>query len=173
MECHYLDFDGEVFGEVSIQLVIPEFRGTKRINILEAFPLHHHSDKCTMKAHLVECGRKFASLMGTHHRHCRGKAFFMYEGKPVQVSVNCRVMIDAALFRKINPNYARPRVIEPAGTEVVGLCHFGSATAVNDLAYDQVRSSGVELSKMSEDDWAICCPTVPGFSFGDKIWGEI
>jgi hypothetical protein len=38
-ECRYLDFNSEVFGEVSINLGILKFHRTKRINTLEAFPL--------------------------------------------------------------------------------------------------------------------------------------
>jgi hypothetical protein len=26
---------------------------------------------------------------------------------------------------------------------------------------------------LKEDELLICCPTVPGFSLGDKLWGEI
>lgn len=39
LECCYLDLDGEKFGEDSIQIQIPKFLGTKRIDALEAFPL--------------------------------------------------------------------------------------------------------------------------------------
>jgi hypothetical protein len=37
LECRYLDFDSEKFGEVSIQVKIPKFLRTKLINALEAF----------------------------------------------------------------------------------------------------------------------------------------
>jgi hypothetical protein len=30
----------------------------------------------------------------------------------------------------------------------------------------------VELADLTEDDLLICCPTVQGFSFGEKLWGE-
>lgn len=33
----------------------------------------------------------------------------MEEGEPVKVSVDSRIMLDAAFFRKMNPNYARPQ----------------------------------------------------------------
>ena len=93
----------------SIELVIPKFRGTKRISTLPAFPLKYHPDENQVKSDLVKCGRKFVSLMGTYYCYCQGKAFFMHRGDPVRVSVNSRMMIDADFFWKINPNYSRPR----------------------------------------------------------------
>jgi hypothetical protein len=36
---HYVDFNGKVFGEVSIDTGILKFRGSKPINSLDVFPL--------------------------------------------------------------------------------------------------------------------------------------
>ncbi|KAF7166684.1 hypothetical protein CNMCM6106_002400 [Aspergillus hiratsukae] len=44
LECRYLDFDGQYFGEAGIVLRIKEFRGAKEIDSLEAFPLSYHRD---------------------------------------------------------------------------------------------------------------------------------
>jgi hypothetical protein len=43
---------------------------------------------------------------------CNGKAFYIREGEPVQVRIDGRIMVDAAFFRKVNPNYFRPTVID-------------------------------------------------------------
>jgi hypothetical protein len=56
MECRYIDFDSEAFGDASLNLVIPEFHGTKRINALTAFPLQYHADESSVKADLLKCG---------------------------------------------------------------------------------------------------------------------
>jgi hypothetical protein len=50
--------------------------------------------------------------MGGSHRRCCGFAFYMQDDIVIQVSVDSRVMIDLAFFRKINPNYSRPQVSE-------------------------------------------------------------
>ena len=113
MECRYLDYDGQVFGEASINLAIVKFRGKKRISTLNAFPLRYHPDEQGMKDQLVECGRKFVSMLGAHHRHCRGSAFYMEDREPVKVSVDSRVMLDAAFFRKMNPNYTTVVIFGP------------------------------------------------------------
>ena len=33
----------------------------------------------------------------------------MKDGEPVKVSINSRVMLNTAFFRKMNPNYTRPQ----------------------------------------------------------------
>lgn len=112
LDCRYLDFNGEDFGSVSIELQIPKFRGTRRINTLEAFPLQDHADVRAARAELLASGQKFMSLIGSHHRYCRGAAFVMCDGEQIEVAVDSRIMVDAAFFRKMNPNYFRPAVID-------------------------------------------------------------
>ena len=70
MDCRFFDFDGKTFGKASIALVIPKFRGTKRINTLPAFPLKYHLDENQVKSDFVKCGRKFVRLIGTYYYHC-------------------------------------------------------------------------------------------------------
>jgi hypothetical protein len=115
--------------------------------------------------------------MGAHHRHCRGSAFYMEEGHAIQIHVDSRVMLDAAFFRKINPNYSRPRINEPANTkgkEYIGFS-FDLDTLLdssNSSNPDEVKSNDTDLAEMKEIDFLICCPTIPGFSLSDKLWGE-
>ena len=37
----------------------------------------------------------------------------------------------------------------------------------------QVESICTEPVKLTEEELLICCPTVPGFSLGIKLWGKI
>ncbi len=172
MECRYYDFDGEVFGEVSVELHIPKFRGTKRINTLEAYPLQYHANESDVRTNLIKCGRKFISLIGSHHRHCRGKAFYIRERRTVEFFVDSRIMVDAAFFRKINPNYSRPHITEAADMESIDLSLFMFNVSESEPD-NHVQSNGREPADMKENDLLICSPTVYGFSFNDKIWGEI
>jgi hypothetical protein len=174
LDCRYLDFDGEKLGEAETKLKIPKFHGTKRINALQAFPLQYHSDINKAKANLIQCGRKFVSLRGPNHRHCHGRAFYIYKDKVVQKSINSRVMIDAAFFQELNPNNSRQRVTEPIGTDWDSagewqLSHDSSGGSPR----QQVRGNGMEAVELTEDELLICCPTVPGFSFGDKLWRKL
>ncbi|KAG9228673.1 hypothetical protein BJ875DRAFT_388912 [Amylocarpus encephaloides] len=142
------------------------FKVSRSINTDLAINPNHHNNHHFPFHFLVKCGRKFVSLMGTYHCHCQGEAFFMHRGDPVRVSVNSRMMIDADFFWKMNPNYSRPRadtVTPNSGlSPPPGYWPFGS----------QVKSDGVEPYDLKEDDFLICCPTVLGFSFDEKLWAE-
>ena len=205
LDCRYLDFNGEVFGSVPIELKIQKFRGTRRINALEAFPFQYHADIKEARANLLACGRKFMSLIGSNHRHCRGKAFIMCDGEQVKVPIDSRIMIDAAFFRKMNPNYYRTTDIELAdGFDLWEAFGFSSNTSSDEASSDtpsdqdssdtsfdltssdtssnlaasetwpdHAESNTVEPAQVTVDDFIICCQTVPGFSFSDKLWGEI
>ncbi|KAF8847949.1 hypothetical protein BDZ45DRAFT_811180 [Acephala macrosclerotiorum] len=167
MDCRFFDFDGKTSGMASMELRIPKFRGTKRIDTLPAFPLKYHPDEKQVKSDLVECGRKFVRLIGTHHCHCQGEAFLMHQGEPVKFSVDSRVMIDADFFWKMNPNYTRPRSNLARASPGSGQAPPPGGPPGRDRVND-----GVEPADLTEDDFLICCPTVPGFSLDEKLWAE-
>lgn len=108
--CQYLDSDGEKVGFASIDLNIPKFTGVKRIASLPCFPLQYHPQKGQVTAELIACGKKFYSLRGSHHCHCKGKAFVMQDDVKVKRNIDSRVMIDAAFFRRMKPNYQQPKI---------------------------------------------------------------
>jgi hypothetical protein len=168
MECRYLDFDGSDFGEAATELRIPKFRGVRQIDSLAAFPIEYHPNATAVKADLFECGRKFVRWMGTHHRYYKGQAFFMHKGKPVGVSVDSRIMIDAAFFQNMNPNYSKSK----ANEDDAGPISLFSLLRPFQWQPEQVRSTGLDPTDLTEDDLLICCPTVRGFSFSNKLWGE-
>ena len=173
LECYCLDFDGKTFGEATVELGISKFRGTKQIDSLGVFPLEYHPNRSEVQAYLVECGRKFVSLMGVHHRQYRGDAFYIRKGKPVRVPVNGRIMIDATFFHQANPNYVRPRISESAKNESSDFAKiFFSSDDDSDNRPDQIKKNGKDPAEMKEDEWILCNPTVPGFSYGNKLWGQ-
>jgi hypothetical protein len=63
---------------------------------------------------LVKCGQKFGSLKSVGHLQYSGTAFQVVRGEPVATSISIRIIVDAAQFRKINPNYARLSIIRAA-----------------------------------------------------------
>lgn len=172
IEARYLSFDGNVFGEATEVLSIEEFRGAKQIHLLSAYPLTYHQQFHKLKTRLIECGRKFISLLGVHHRAFEGKAFYVNkERKIVTVSVSkSRIMVDASFFRKRNPNYMRAKV-EPTWdlAAVAGLWSIvDDATFFEEEAPVQVVSK--DPSKLPEQDLLICSPTVGGYSLDLKMW---
>ena len=166
VECRCLDYNGQVFGEVSTALGIGAFQGAKRIDRLEAYPLEFCRDLGEMMNYFARCGRQFASLMGQHHVQYRGNAFYIEKGDYVEVPVDSRIMVDVAYFRKVNPNYARPQVNELARTSSSNSIYI----LWSDTEADEVKSSGLDTKNISEDDLMICSQTVYGWSFGNKRW---
>ncbi len=60
------------FGLDQSWLSIPEFKGTRKISSLSAFPIQYHPDPQAIRDKLVRRGRKWAVLNGIHHVAYRG-----------------------------------------------------------------------------------------------------
>ena len=67
IEGRYLDFDGKDFSEASTALGIVKFRGAKRIDSLEAFPLQYHPNEKGVRRELIDCDQKFLAFGESHH----------------------------------------------------------------------------------------------------------
>lgn len=108
--------------------------------------------------------------MGTHHHQYRGHAFYMERSKLNRFPVNGRIMIDAALFQDVNPNYVGPRIDvlvrqNPSGS---GWIIMGSEDI---SAQDRIKSNNIEPGTIVEDELLLCSSTVSGWSLSDKRWG--
>lgn len=168
LQCQYLDFDGKVFGAVTERLAIQKFRGARRINTLDTFPIQFHLNS-EIRGSLAARGQKFVDLIGSHHRHYHGHAFFQRKEGVVRMHVNSRIVIDAEEFRKSNPNY--PRLFAQSSGSANDIC-FGFVSATDQPDSKRVKSRGVTGGDLSKDDLLICSTTVLAFSLGDKFWGE-
>ena len=95
--------------------------------------------------------------------------FLTGNGNPKRLSVDSRVMINPNFFWKMNSNYTRPC----ADLDMTRLNRSGHPPLPGyRLLRAQVKSDGVEPAELTEDDLLICCPSVLGFSFGEKKWEE-
>ena len=168
VEGRCLDFDGHLFGESRVMVPLEKFRGTKKIPLLEAFPLRHHPRREAVVQQLVSCGRKFVELVGCHHRECHGPAFFMQKEGPLPVQVDGRVTVDAELFRQQNPTYVGPNIDQPTREYMNDLAAWG-AVEVSEPA-NTVMSTGINPTNLTEGELLVCSPTVLGFSYSDKLW---
>ena len=168
LQCQYLDFDGKVFGTVLAKLAIEKFRGARQINTLNAFPLKFHPTREKMRTRLAVRGQNFTKLVGSHHQYYIGYAFFQHKDGLVRKKVNSRIMVDAEQFRKCIPSY--PRFYTKKSDSFFDLASLTSSTEQSDAA--RVKSDGLDLGELGEDDLLICSPTVMGFSLGDKFWGK-
>jgi len=174
LSCRYRDFNGTIFGETAIEIQIQKFNGVRRIDTLAAFPFTYHPRQCAVKAELVECGRRFITLVGSHHCYCKGDAFHMTKNGPYKMAIDSRIMVDAAFFRKMNPNYSRPKIdangsLRPDPPQVA-YDLFGGSSTIETSPHDQIKGTETDLSALTEDELMTCCPTVLAFSFKDKLW---
>lgn len=101
----YLEYDGKSFGLGDHQVQIQAFKGHKKITSLSAYPLKYHKDPEGIKKQLIERGMKFVALQGMNYRLQKGIAYMKHKNSVVRFNINGRVMIDPAIFRRINPNY--------------------------------------------------------------------
>ncbi|KAJ6061001.1 hypothetical protein N7444_001697 [Penicillium canescens] len=175
LECRYLDYDGQKFGEAGIFLGVTKFRGSRPIEALQAFPLHHHPDYDGVRKDLVKRGRKFCGMAGRHIQHCDGSAFFMKNGAAVEVKINGQVGVDAAFFRQMLPNYSRPRLQDnwPKKNDGIAVIDIGALFKRDrEREKEGMQEGSVDVQQMGEDDFLISCPTVCCFSFQDKQFLE-
>ncbi|OCL12971.1 P-loop containing nucleoside triphosphate hydrolase protein [Glonium stellatum] len=171
VEGQYLDFDGKNFGEAATAAGISTFQGSKPIHSLGYFPLKYHPNAEEEKQELANRGRKFISLIGTHHRQYEGKAFYMEKGKPTKLSVDGRIIVDPALFREYNPNYTKPSIDELRKHTNSDMYAFNFSKP-GEKKLNEVKSNGKEPAELKNDDLLICSPTVLGFSLNYKFWLE-
>ncbi|CAO2653481.1 Nn.00g028920.m01.CDS01 [Neocucurbitaria sp. VM-36] len=102
----YLEYDGKTFGLGDHQVMIQAFKGHKKITSLAAYPLKYHKDPEGIKKQLIERGMKFVMLQGMNYRLQKGIAYMKHKNSIIRFNINGRVMIDPAIFRRINPNYS-------------------------------------------------------------------
>jgi hypothetical protein len=58
-----------------------------------------------IRKQLIQRGMKFVALQGMNYRLQKGIAYMKHKNSVIRFNINGRVMIDPAIFRRINPNY--------------------------------------------------------------------
>lgn len=105
IEGRYLEYDGKSFGMGTMAADVEIFKGARKITSLACYPLKYHREADTIRAQLIERGKKFVSLTGMSYRYHHGMAFYKKRRSIIKVNINGRVMVDPAIHRRINPNY--------------------------------------------------------------------
>lgn len=169
LQCRYFGYNGKSFGEVTTFFYIPRFNGVKSIASLNIFPLQYHESKTEITRNLVEQGRRFTTLMGSHHCNYKGLAYIQQAAGPFQFTVEGRIMIDAASFKEINPNYGSQCVARKSSDAIVYILTDQNS----DMKQDQkgVSSKVLVPSEMRDEELLLCSPTVLGFSLSKRLWG--
>jgi hypothetical protein len=68
LRAEVLDWDGRNFGRRALQILIFEYMGTTRITGLKAYPFSFHRDMEQVRESLIQRGKKFEQLAGSHYR---------------------------------------------------------------------------------------------------------
>lgn len=105
IEGRYLEYDGKHFGLGDFEVNVESFKGPRKITSLATYPLKYHKDPEGLKKQLIERGKHFIALQGMNYRFHKGLAFQKKKKSVAKVNINGRVMVDPAIFRRINPNY--------------------------------------------------------------------
>ncbi|KAI9826009.1 MAG: hypothetical protein M1819_007464 [Sarea resinae] len=105
IEGRYLEYDGKSFGMGQMEVEVEKFKGARKITGLACYPLKYHKDQEALKEKLLERGKKFVALRGMNYRFHKGMAFYKKKRVVVKVNINGRIMVDPAIYRRINPNY--------------------------------------------------------------------
>jgi hypothetical protein len=67
LTCRFIDTDGEKFGFSTVKLKIPKFANLKTIADLDILPSDLHADVHEIRAKLLDRGRKYETLGGSHY----------------------------------------------------------------------------------------------------------
>jgi hypothetical protein len=84
---------------------IGDFRGARKITSLNCYPLEYHKNEEQLRKDMIERGKKFVKLSGVHYKSHNGMAYYKKKKSIIKVNINGRIMIDASIHRRINPNY--------------------------------------------------------------------
>ena len=161
VKCRYLNYDGKRFGEATVELEVEEFSRVRKVGTLNAFPLHFHKHEETVRKQLVECGRKFVSLQGTHHKRYQGEAFYVRKGAPHKVHVNSRVIVDATSFKDANPNYSFSKLQESSHSSYGNVIRLWGDVSSGP---NSILDKPIPTEDVQGDDLLIFSPTVFGYS---------
>ena len=117
LEGKYLEYDGKTFGFGEVSADLKSFKGPRRISSLAAYPLRHHAEEKRVRKQIIERGEQFVNLHGMHYKFHKGLAFMKKRKQVLKISINGRVMLDPATFRRIQPNYPIATVKPSEDTE--------------------------------------------------------
>ncbi|KAI0124181.1 hypothetical protein BJ170DRAFT_712188 [Xylariales sp. AK1849] len=201
LKCDRVDWDGSKFGYDTLQHAILPFVGTLPITELDVFPLEFHSDQAAITASLTARGAIFERLAGYHYKAYRGQAIERTKYGPAQITVECRVVIDAYAHGKANPDHQfdldRPfdpdhrfnsdhqSKLRPLKSVQVTRDVQSNDADDDDYAYrrrdsddpdgreDEVFVSGnYQPLSLTDEQLILCTPTVKGYDLRTLKWLE-
>ncbi|UNI18572.1 hypothetical protein JDV02_004832 [Purpureocillium takamizusanense] len=177
LRCQVIDWDGVKMGWASLDMQIPQFPGTMPFSDLPSYPLQYHPQAESMKAMLVERGRKFDSLAGYCYRSYKGSAIWHPESNKTRwETVQSRIVVDGANWEKENYDHALYLSALHKGTDGGRSRRYSSSTVGSD--YDSDLDGGDDEAQLAnrvpltEEQQLFTSPMVRGYSLQNKRWME-
>ncbi|KAI9862802.1 MAG: hypothetical protein M1824_000932 [Vezdaea acicularis] len=195
LTCAATNYNGTRIGRATETLTVRSFEGTRDITSLNVFPLKYHPKEAQIKHQLLERGKRFVAMQGTHYMSYKGLAQELTEGSRIDyddemsmdgerlyktILVNGRIMVDAATFSRINPSN---RIRFEGDSTVKCDCSSCRARASPSSSLPDPESNlppgGITkaeqegdhaITALSERDTMLCSPFVLGFSLQNKKW---
>ncbi|KAK7753053.1 hypothetical protein SLS62_005003 [Diatrype stigma] len=169
LECEYIDCDGSKFNHVGQTFQLPHYKGLKPIQELGYIPISMHQDKGVREI-LSTRGRKFEGLNGIYYRSFSGVAQVLDSGTSAYREVpmhNTRVIIDPARFseaQKIRTSRMSDSNVKENMLRRAKEAHQAGGTSTVDTSLEE------PMKKLTENEYALCAPTIKGFSMTHKAW---
>ncbi|OAT03176.1 uncharacterized protein BDCG_17964 [Blastomyces dermatitidis ER-3] len=150
--CTYIDCDGRSLGKAGTHIMIEKFQACGPSICCQ----HFHSNTTPIKQGVTE--QHFSCTKGSQ---CRSRS--------------TDIGIDAAFFYEFNPNYYRPRVEISSSmrSDTNGNIWFDLGELEEEQHMkEKEKFRRTDSLNMTDDDYLICCPSVPGFSFAENDFYE-
>ncbi|KAF8060680.1 hypothetical protein FPV67DRAFT_1511033 [Lyophyllum atratum] len=181
-------------GRVQTIILVKAFKGTTKIQNLDAYPLAYHPNEAQLHETLLRRGKKWVGLVGVHHKQYHGIAASKVLNKMNKHNVNGRIVLDRATFRRLNPNYTLPTPVstktqlEEAQAQQ-NRQHYDPYDGIppplrkvptpapgtyanGTLVQTHHKDEDAETLDLTDEDLVLTSTVVFGFSLSDKIWLE-
>lgn len=175
-------------GKVCTTILIGFFKGTVKIDSLDAYPICFHPDQGKLQEMLIERGKKWKGLIGIHHMQFNGIAALKCSDRLLRHNVKGRIMVDRVTFKRFNPNYKYPIPVldsQPSNVQqpnyddpyceqpqqpIMTAGQYANGTLVHSQNPDNEDASAT--FEWTEEALMLTSTIVYGFSLSDKLWLE-
>jgi hypothetical protein len=182
----FVAFDGEDFGTRTTARLVPAFLGAQAISTLVAYPLDFHQDPISLRAQLIDRGRRFEQHAGMHFRSYAGIVLEPVDCGMDRYNIDGRIVVDTKTFHRLNANFAfniNPFPSSSRKAKKVSRSRHPEDyddyddyddynDHVNDDTNDLVPDVKLNLDPLTDEQCLLASATVRGFSFTEKRWFE-
>jgi hypothetical protein len=169
-----IDCNGNSFGISTQDIIIYEFIGTCPILGLKAFPLSFHPQQDQVKELLVQRGKRFEQLAGSHYKEYDGFAVsWDKDNKEIPYHCQGRIIVDSDCFRRFSPRFS-PR-IEPFISKEIDEDPEDAASKLTPAeslknTYVFGQEANQNRMRLKKQHHLTCVSRVRGYSLKKKKW---